>query len=107
MTTDRDTARRPGPGGDWMDVIPGRFQASHLAAKDAARQLDRDLLARLTRRPMTTVALASATFRGRSTVLRALRRLEAAGQVQTTERAAQTDRAVWSLVEGADDGPAE
>lgn len=71
-----------------------------LAGKGQARQLDRDILAKLARRPMTVMQLASATLRGRTTIDAALLRMEAAGKVQRSHGANTGNTpAVWSLVE--------
>lgn len=105
-------AQHPGPGGDPLNKVPARFQKGHLATKDSIRRLEVDLLRRLARHPTTANDLASATLRGRVSIENALRRLEAAGKVQRTRgkamgRGKGWAPTIWSVKEGADDGPAE
>lgn len=99
------------PGGEMLNAVPAKLQAGHLARKEGVRRTERDIVARLARRPMTVNQLASALLLGRSSIEVALRKLEAAGRARRSHNARGGHHAtppLWSLVvEGATDGPHE
>lgn len=100
-------------GKDLLDKYSATVQANILARKDGHRKIAADALALLARRPRTVDQLASAMLRTRMPIESALHELESSGQVQRTTPSRGMGRgrgrqpAVWSIVEGADDGPAE